>query len=309
ERPQKGRYRQFHQIGAEVLGTGHPAVEAEVIDMLERFLRESGLNHYRLKVNSVGCANCRPGYIARLREQLDEHAAEFCEQCRWRTRANPMRVLDCKVPSCQPLIAGLPRISDSLCTQCRDHFAQFLDYLDLQNVVYEKDDLLVRGLDYYVRTTFEMVTDKLGPTQNALLGGGRYDGLSQLLGGPPTQGFGFALGLERLALVLTETHTLESEYRAPAPEIFLAYMDAESWRESFKLARELRHNDVFAFLDFGGRSLKAQLRLANRIDAKFTCVVGENEIRSGRFPVKRMRDGQQEILQRQQITRYVKNNR
>ena len=306
ERPQQGRYRQFHQIGAEVLGSDHPAVEAEVIEMLQSLLRELDLKDFRLLLNSVGCPRCRPPYLERLREVLGPKQSHLCVDCRRRLVNNPLRIFDCKNPSCQPLIKQTPSLLDQLCEECGDHFDRFLKYLDVQGIDYQKEPRLVRGLDYYVRTTFEIVSERLGPTQNALMGGGRYDGLSELLGGPPTKGFGFALGMERFVLVLSGKEDIQPAYQAPSPQIFLVYLDEAALEETLKLARELRQQGIFAYFDFEGRSLKAQMRQANRLRAQFTCIIGQTEIESGEFPLKRMADGVQVVLKRSEIADYMK---
>ena len=302
ERPQKGRYRQFHQIGAEALGSDHPAIEAEVIEMLEWFFQELGAQGLLLLVNSVGCGNCRPAYVKLLQKELKKHHPRLCSQCRHRSEGSPLRVLDCKVPSCQPLIDQLPSILDHLCQECREHFSKFRGYLDLHNITYKLAPRLVRGLDYYIRTTFEMISDRLGPTQNAVVGGGRYDGLSEVLEGPPTKGFGFALGIERLVVLLEETHR---DSLLPGPDIFLAYLDESAFEASLQLARELRHRGIYASIDFEGRSLKAQMRLAHRLNSRFTCIIGEDEMKSGQFSLKRMEDGHQVTLQREAIAQFV----
>ncbi len=303
ERPQKGRYRQFHQIGVEVLGSDHPALEAEVIEMLHRFFEHLEVEGLELLVNSVGCTNCRPAYIQLLREQLNTQASDWCSQCRQRAETNPLRVLDCKTPDCQPLIEKLPTIEEHLCEECRRHFSRFRNYLDLQQVPYRVDPRLVRGLDYYVRTTFEMVSDRLGPTQNAVVGGGRYDGLVEILGGPATRGFGFALGIERLVTVMGER---PNKSQSVAPDLFLGFLDDASFEECIQLASHLRGEGIHAYLDFQGRSLKAQMRLANRLGSRFTCVVGEEEMTSGRFPLKRMEDGHLVTVTREEISVQVK---
>ncbi len=306
ERPQKGRYRQFHQIGAEVLGSDNPAIEAEVIEMLFRLLEQLGLHDFTLLVNSVGDSACRPAYVNRLREELRAHADELCEECRRRTETNPLRVLDCKVPSCQPVIDRLPSIADWLCEGCKEHFSLFRKYLDILGIPAEIAPRLVRGLDYYVRTTFEIVSSRLGPTQNALVGGGRYDGLSELIGGPPTKGFGFALGMERLVLLLSGRSELGAPYKAPAPKIFLVHLDGAAFEHNLNLASELRKNGVFAYIDFEGKSIKSQMRQANRVEARFTCVVGESELQTGQFTLKRMMDGTQVTLRRDEIREYLR---
>ena len=305
ERPQKGRYRQFHQIGAEVLGTDEPAVEGEVIEMLHRLMEQIGLSEFRLLINSVGCPQCRPGYVELLREEVHRHLEDFCSDCRRRAESNPLRVLDCKVSSCQPLIEQLPSILDHLCLNCQEHFRKLRVYLDLLQISYELAPRLVRGLDYYIRTTFEMVSEQLGPTQNAIVGGGRYDGLSEILGGPPAQGFGFALGMERLILLLLEQTRSSQSDRLPSPDIFLAHLGEPSLKESMRLAQELRALGVSVYIDFQERSVKAQMRLANRMQTRFTCVIGEDEIQSAQFRVKRMEDGQETLLQRDAIAEFL----
>ena len=306
ERPQKGRYRQFHQIGAEVLGSDNPAIEAEVIEMLFDLLQALGLQDFNLLINSVGCPVCRPAYINRLREELRLHAGELCEECFRRTETNPLRVLDCKVPSCQPVIERLPVIRDWLCEECREHFSLFQKYLASREIAAEVCPRLVRGLDYYVRTTFEIVSRSLGPTQNALVGGGRYDGLSELLGGPPAKGFGFAMGMERLVLLLSGRSELGAPFKVPAPEIFLVHLDQAAFEYALGLASRLRKEGVFAYVDFAGKSVKSQMRQANRQNAKFTCVIGESELRSGSFTLKRMADGVQTAVTENQIADYLR---
>ena len=310
ERPQKGRYRQFHQIGAEVLGTDHPAVEAEAVQMLRRFFSDIGLKGLRLLINSVGCMDCRPSYLEKLKAALAVNRADLCGDCQQRSSNSPLRVFDCKVASCQPLIDQLPKIIDHLCPTCSDHFTRFRQYLDALSERGETDasvePRLVRGLDYYVGTTFEMVSPDLGPTQNAVAGGGRYDGLSEILGGPPTKGFGFAVGMERLILLLSEEESLATSYQAPQPDLFLICMEEAYLQKCLELAGQLRRQGIFVQVDFEGRSLKAQMRLANRVKARFTCVIGEQEIESGRFTVKRMEDGQQSVLQSGALAAHIR---
>lgn len=306
ERPQKGRYRQFHQIGAEVLGSDHPAIEAEMIDMLSLFLQEVGFTSGQLLINSVGDSQCRPFYIEQLKKEIDNHLSEFCSDCHRRSDVNPLRVLDCKLPSCQPLIEQLPSILDHLCHECRQHFDEFRHYLDLHGISYRVEPRLVRGLDYYIRTTFEMVDERIGPTQNAILGGGRYDGLSELLGGPNKKGFGFALGIERLVLLLSDEKKVAQDYQRSQPDIFLAYLDETSFEECLKIVQQLRSQQISAYLDFEPRSLKAQMRLANRLKARYVCVVGLNEIDSGTFSIKQMSDGSEVSVKLEGMAEHVK---
>ena len=301
ERPQKGRYRQFHQIGVEVLGSDAPALEGEVIEMLHRLMGQLGLHQFELLINSVGCTTCRPHYINILCRDIDKTKKSFCTDCQHRFQNNPLRILDCKIRSCQPFIENLPSILDHLCSNCQDHLSQLRLYLELLKVPHRLSSRLVRGLDYYVRTTFEITSKYLGPTQNAIVGGGRYDGLSEILGGPRIQGFGFALGMERLIWLLSEKEDSFSLNQSSPPDLFLVYLDKSSLELSLKLAQELRGQGVFVYIDFQKKSVKAQMRLANRMNARFTCVIGEDETKSGYFQIKRMKDGQKVALTRETL--------
>lgn len=305
ERPQKGRYRQFHQIGAEVLGSDHPALEAEMLEMLTRFLEQLGVDNYKLLVNSVGCRECRPAYLGLLRTALNRQLDSFCAQCRRRAQSNPLRVFDCKMERCQPLIKQLPMIESHLGPECQQHQERFFEHLRQLEIPYHRDPTLVRGLDYYVQTTFEITSDSLGPTQNALLGGGRYDGLSELLGGPEVKGFGFALGLERFVLLLAELQRVAISFRTPAPDLFLVYLDQDTVLASLKLAGELRRQGVFTYVDFKTRSVKAQMRLANRLRSRFVCVLGSEELTTGVYRLKNMSDGSQQELARADLAEAV----
>ncbi len=301
ERPQKGRYRQFHQLGIEVIGSRSPALEAEVIEAVIRFLDELGLRRPQLVVNSVGDGNCRPAYMQNLVSAMEPLLEDFCEQCRRRHQTNPLRIFDCKVPSCRKMLPALPSLVDHLCDDCRRHHREFLEWLEILEIDYREDPMLVRGLDYYVRTTFELISDRLGPTQNAILGGGRYDGLSELLGGSRAPAYGFALGLERLVLLLSEQGEENLDYSMPAPDLFLAYLDGSFLKECVLLATHLREQGFHAYVDYEGRSLRAQLRLANRLNSLFSCVIGEDEMATGRLRLKRMSDGREIETDRAEI--------
>jgi histidyl-tRNA synthetase len=300
EKKQKGRWRQFYQIGAEVLGSDHPAIEAEVIEMVLQLLASVKVSA-RLLINSVGCSNCRPGYVKLLREELRRHLPQLCDDCRRRTETNPLRVLDCKVESCQPYIQALPRITDHLCKECADHFAAFRSHLEDAGIGYEIVPRLVRGLDYYVRTAFEIVSGDLG-SQNALLGGGRYDGLSEILGGPPVQGFGFAMGLDRLVMVLPDQVGAATDWK---PEVFVAFLGEAAFTKALSIVRTLRRRGWSAYLEFTGGSLKSQLRLANKLNAGHVLIVGEAELASGKYQVKRMADSAQWESSLPELTDYL----
>ena len=305
ERPQKGRYRQFHQIGAEVLGSDNPGIEAEVLEMLDLFLKKIGLQNYDLLVNSIGCRKCRPRYLEALTSAIQQKASSLCTDCQRRSRTNPLRILDCKIPACQPIIDTLPSITEFLDEDCRAHFRKFLTYLKDRSLPYEIVPRLVRGLDYYTRTTFEITSQALG-AQNTLVGGGRYDGLAEAIGGPPTKGFGFALGLERIILVLQQINQTHNEI---APELFLAPLGEAAFERATLLARRFRLQDIRCILDFEARSLKSQMRLANKLGARFVLILGENELETGQYPLKRMEDGLQQQMSEDEIIASVKSER
>ncbi len=281
ERPQKGRYRQFHQIGCEAFGIAEPFIDAEQIAMLEDYLGRLGVKA-ELKLNSVGDRSCRPAYLADLRAYLEQHRGELCADCRDRIDRNPLRVLDCKVESCQPVLERAPRLLDRLCPDCAAHFDAVKGALDVLGVAYRVDPRLVRGLDYYVRTAYEFTSDALG-AQSAVAGGGRYDGLVETLGGPPTPGIGFALGEERLALILEK---LGRPAPALRPEVFFVTADAEGAQAALRLARDLRRAGVACDLDARGGKLKAQFKQAERVGARRALVLGGNEVRTGEAKLK-----------------------
>ncbi len=285
ERPQKGRYRQFHQVGAEVLSsTDEPAIEAEVIEMLTLLFARLGVQGVTLEVNSVGCPACRGPFVERLREAIAARGSELCADCRRRGERNPMRVFDCKVAACQGTIAELPALHASLCDACAAHFGRFRGYLDDRRIRYTVEERMVRGLDYYMRTAFEMKSAALG-AQDAVAAGGRYDWLAEALGGPPTKGFGFAMGLERLILSMPET---ESGHAATGPDYFLATIGDEPFRHAALLARRLREAGASVYLDFDRRSLKSQMRLADRLGARSVVMIGDDEVKSGKLTVRNM---------------------
>jgi histidyl-tRNA synthetase len=300
EKKQRGRWRQFYQIGAEVLGSDHPAIEAEVIEMVQAFLGSLGIES-RLLVNSVGCPGCRPAYMRLLREALRGSQEQFCEDCRRRTETNALRVFDCKVESCQPHIEKLPKISDHLCQSCSDHFRRFRGYLEASAVEYEVVPRLVRGLDYYVRTAFELISAGLG-AQNALAGGGRYDGLAEAIGGPPVQGVGFAMGIDRLVMILPVEAGSE---RLLQPDVYIAFVGDGALDRAREVARLLRAHSFSCVLDYSAASLKSQMRLANRLKARHVLIIGNEEVRSGRYLVKRMADSNQWASSLPELEQYL----
>jgi histidyl-tRNA synthetase len=293
EHPQKGRYRQFWQIGVEVLGqSDDPAIEAEVLELLHWFLGALGITGTELLINSIGDENCRPAYVALLKEAIRERLPHFCSNCRERSETNPLRVLDCKVESCQPYLSELPRIADSLCEPCNKHFQEFRRLLDERGIAYKIEPRLVRGLDYYMRSTFEITGDQLG-AQNTIVGGGRYDGLSEILGGRPLKGFGFALGMERLILSMPEDAI---NPRTGAPALYVAYIGDEARTHSFALAKRLRDAGISTFVDLEGRKLKKSLAVANSLRARYSLIVGEDEINTGAYVLRDMDTGEQQKL-------------
>jgi histidyl-tRNA synthetase len=288
EKKQKGRWRQFYQIGAETLGTDHPAADAEIIEMALRLLEAVGIRG-DLLINSVGCADCRPQYMDLLRLELQKYLPVLCADCRRRAETNSLRVFDCKVESCQPFIQNLPFIADHLCGECAEHFFRVKACLQEAGISYEFAPRLVRGLDYYVRTAFEFVSDELG-SQNALAGGGRYDGLSEVLGGPRVPGLGFALGLDRLVMLLAEQQSSGWQWK---PELFLAYMGEPAFHRTLEIARELRQRGHACYFDFLAGSLKSQLRLANKLKAEHVLIIGKDELERGRYSIKSLKDSRQ----------------
>lgn len=275
ERPQKGRLRQFHQIDAEIIGPDEPDVDAELIAMGDMLLAELGLNA-SLEINSLGCPACRPAFREQLVTYLHGVAEQLCQDCRRRTETNPMRVLDCKNQGCRKLVQDSPSILDALCPGCRDHFGRVRASLERLGVRFQVNRFMVRGLDYYTRTTFEFITTKLG-AQAAVGAGGRYDGLIEELGGPSLSGIGFAMGIERLVLLMQQ-QTGHSFSPPGQIDIFIAALGQDAARHSQVLVHRLRQNGLRAAMDYSGRSLKAQMKQAGRMGAGFVLIIGDNEL-------------------------------
>ena len=291
ERPQAGRYRQFHQLDIEALGELHPALDAEVIVMLLDFFGGLGLaDRLDLHVNSIGDPATRPAYTALLVAYLEPHAGRLCAQCRERLARNPLRVLDCKVPDCQPIIDRAPSILDSLPPEAREHFDAVRAELDAMGVGYTVDPRLVRGLDYYVRTTFELKTKDLG-AQDAVAGGGRYDGLIKQLGGPPDPGIGFAVGMERVVLLLAQADDSPSGTRGP--RVALVPLGAAARRRLLPVARAARQAGVSLDLGYGARKLPRELERANRLGARWAVIVGDVELAKEEAVLREMGSGEQ----------------
>jgi histidyl-tRNA synthetase len=305
ERPQKGRYRQFYQIGAEVLGQSDaPAIDAELIDMLLTFFRRVGLASTTLYVNSIGDKNCRPQYVELLREELRKVKDTLGPDSQRRIETNPLRVLDSKLPEEQPIIEKLPRIADHLCAECREHFAQLKEELNLRGVQFEENWRLVRGLDYYTRTTFEVTAAGLG-SQNAVCGGGRYDGLVELLGGPPTKGIGFAIGSDRSILSIQEGGNVPAHLAGTGLSVFVAWMGQKAYPAAVGIARKLRAAGVSVELPAEEMKFKKSLGLADKLGARYALIIGEDEVASGTYSLKNLADGQQQKLGESDLLEYL----
>lgn len=294
ERPQKGRLRQFHQIDAEVLGSENPRVDAELMAMGAMFLGELGIS-VSLEINSLGCPMCRPGYRAQLIAYITDRLDHLCGDCKRRSATNPLRVLDCKVPACREQMHDAPALPDHLCAPCADHFQKVQDGLDQLHVPYSLNKFMVRGLDYYCRTTFEFITADLG-AQAAVGAGGRYDGLIETLGGPKNSpGIGFAMGMERLVLLLQQL-----EKGVPAAEetdLFIAGIGEKGSHVAFALAHALRAEKLKIAIDHEGRSLKGQMKQAHKAGARFVLIIGDAEMESGKGLLRNMAtEEQQEVL-------------
>jgi histidyl-tRNA synthetase len=306
ERPQKGRYRQFYQIGAEVLGQSDaPAIDAEVIEMLMTFFSRVGLTRTTLYINSIGDKNCRPQYVELLREALRKVKDQLGADSQRRIDTNPLRVLDSKIPQEQEIIAKLPRISDHLCEACQEHFAKLKEELKLRGVAYEENWRLVRGLDYYTRTTFEVISEGLG-SQNAVCGGGRYDGLVELLGGPPTKGIGFAIGTDRAILSIQESGNLP---KLPGLDVFVAWMGLPTYPTAVRLARKLREVGLSVELPGEEMKFKKSLNLADKLGARYALIIGSDEVASGSFTLKRLADAEQKKLSESELLEYLESER
>ena len=291
DRPQAGRYRQFHQINVEAIGDGDASVDAEIIELFWRLLATLGLNDLALVVNSIGDSACRPGYLDALRHYYEPHLPHLCADCKRRFRSNTLRLLDCKKESCQPYTAGAPRGIDHLCGECQAHWDQLTNYLDELGLPYAVDHRLVRGFDYYTRTVFEVQPPVEG-AQSTLGGGGRYDGLIQELGGRPTPGVGFACGMERLLLNM-KRQGIQPPLVDEKPAAVVVFVGEEARAAAVKLASELRTDGLQALLAPAGRSLKAQMRYAGAMGAPYVLILGEEELGRGMVAIREMGGGQQ----------------
>jgi histidyl-tRNA synthetase len=310
ERPQKGRYRQFYKIDAEIIGPASagsesPARDAELLEMLATLLDRLGIAGWNLELNSVGCSNDRGAFNEALRKALEPVVGKMCTDCQRRAVTNPLRVFDCKVPEDQPIIEKLPRISQFLDEPCRTHFAAVQEILKAVGVPFTLNDRLVRGLDYYTRTAFEFTHGALG-AQNAILGGGRYDGLSEALGGPAAPGIGFAIGEDRLVMSLQESASADAVLRKP--DVYVAPLGPGMNAEGARLARELRRHDLVVELGDESFRLKKSFESAIKVGAKYILIVGENEVKADAFALKNLATGEQLSVPRGELARRIQGN-
>jgi len=302
ERPQAGRFRQFYQIGVEAMGSHNPSIDAEVMIMLMEFFTVLGLNQIELQINSLGCNKCRPEYRETLKKSITNHLADLCENCNKRYQKNPLRVLDCKVERDIEIASGLPKITDHICNECKCHFEKVQTLLHEAQIPYNINPSLVRGLDYYTHTAFEVTSRDLG-AQNAISGGGRYNTLVEEFEGPPTPCFGFALGLERLISLVPfdKMESIETN-----PDVFVVSLGEEAKLKVFSLVHQLRSGGISVERDYNEGSIKSQMRKANRSASSFALIIGENEIKSGTYQLKNMKDGKQSNITAESCVEEIK---
>ncbi len=305
ERPQRGRQRQFNQVGVECLGAEDPTIDAEAIIMLMRFFDAVGIKpeSIRLLLNSMGCEACRPAYRELVHSYLEEHQGELCETCRIRMEMNPLRAFDCKVETCAALMENAPKITDHLCEGCAEHYGHVKKLLDMAGIAYSEDPSLVRGLDYYTRTVFEVQAVSSDSAQNAIGGGGRYDKLAEEVGGRPTPGFGFAIGYDRCVLTLQD-----QGFAFPAQnhcDVFCASMDDETHLQAFHLAQMIRDNGRSAEIDHQSRSLKSQFKLADKLGARLVVIIGPEEFAQGLVKVRNMDSHEEQLVAIQEALVYI----
>lgn len=303
DRPQAGRMREFHQFGVEALGEANPAVDAEVILLAMNLLEGLGLKDLELSINSVGCPKCRSKYRTMLQDFFRDKLEDLCEDCRSRFERSPLRILDCKKDSDKPYMADAPKITDCLCEECADHFAKLKELLTSAGISFTHDPRLVRGLDYYTKTAFEIKYPPLG-AQSAVAGGGRYDGLIEEMGGNPTPAVGFATGLERLLLALESQNLLPEKNRSV--DAYVVALGEAAQAEGFKLLNSLRQQGLSAAMDFAGRSMKAQMKQANKLGAKYSVILGEDEIAEGVAMLRSMEDSSQVKVPMNQVAEKIK---
>lgn len=302
ERPQSGRYRQFTQFGFEALGSDDPLLDAESIALPLELYEACGLSGFEVEINSIGCSQCREPYRKELVNYFEPLKAQLCTSCQSRLHRNPLRLLDCKSEGCQKIIAQAPDIREHLCTECSDHFKQVRTYLDVLGISYQINPRLVRGFDYYSRTVFEVIYADLG-AQDAIGAGGRYDGLVEECGGQPTPAVGFAVGVERLLLALKAQNKLEAAPRPPVA--YLVHFGGKTKIEAAKVAHHFRKQGLWVEVDYLDRSMRAQMKAANRLDSKYVLIFGEEELAAGQVLVRNMQDGEQKLHSLQQLEQLI----
>ncbi len=304
EKPQAGRLREFHQLGIEAYGAKGPSIDAEIISLAALFLEELSIKNITININSIGCPTCRKEYNAHLREYLSNYKEELCPTCLERMEKNPLRVLDCKSPICGEIGKKAPKLIDYICTECSEHFEGVKGHLEDLGISYNIDPSIVRGLDYYTKTVFEIKSGMDIGAQKTICGGGRYDGLVEIIGGDPTPGIGFALGVERLLMEM-EAEGIEMP-EDKGPDIFIAHMGDKAGAEAAKITYELRKKGISVSSELLGRSVKAQMKYADKIEAHYSMVLGDNEIETGKANVKDMKTGEQKEVNLSEISTFFK---
>lgn len=302
EKPEAGRLREFHQFGVEVFGASQPSIDAEIISLAITFLKRVGLKNLEVSINSIGCPKCRAEYNRVLREHFNKRCDDLCETCKGRLERNPLRILDCKSPICQEIGKDAPVLLDYLCDDCREHFESVKESLEDFGIAYKIDTSIVRGLDYYSKTVFEVLADNIG-SKSAVCGGGRYDGLVEELGGDPTAGMGFGLGIERLILALEAQGAVIPDNNKL--DIFVASIGSDAAKFAQKLTYTLRENGVCAECDHMGRGLKAQMKYADKLKVKYSVVIGDNEIECKSANVKNMQTWESENVKFEDLAEYL----
>ncbi len=305
EKPQAGRSREFFQFGVEMFGAKNAAADFNVISLADTLLRELGIRGIRLHINSIGCPECRPAYRERLVEYLTSNSDKLCDTCKARLEANPLRILDCKNPDCKHIAEAAPKSIDHLCDECEHHMETLKELLDAAGIEYEIDTHIVRGLDYYTRTVFEFICEGIG-AQSTVCGGGRYDGLMEQLGGPAQPGIGFGMGITRLLMAMEQSGAELPARRTPA--LYIASLGERACVEANRITAELRRDGIIAECDVMGRSLKAQMKYADKLGAKFVLIMGDSELESGHALIKDMTNSTQCELELSNAAEYIKNN-
>jgi len=304
ERPQAGRFRQHHQFGAEAIGNGNPALDAELIDMVWNFITGLGIRDIILFINSIGCRQCRPAYLEKLKQYYSNKTDNMCDDCKTRLAKNPLRLLDCKKESCTPLVAQAPKSSEHLCSECGEHYALLKKYLDLLAIPYTENPMLVRGLDYYTKTVFEIQPQEEKGAQAAIAGGGRYDGLIEVLGGKPTPGIGFGSGMERMVLNLKKQGVAIPAQ--DAPKVYVAYLGDAAKEKALSITGDLRKSGIAAIQSLSDRSMKAQLKQAGKSGAAYAIIIGEEELKSDLAVLRDMSQSSQQSLPINEIVAILK---